>query len=191
MKKRILWRMTAALLCLCLLAGCGGGSHLGQEPEQTSAPGSNAAPEGNASDGAQSSEQTGGEDGAAPTEENYYQVCTSFSAEEVEEYARMVRAQFLARDWKALSEALAYPITIDGERYEDSAAFLAADLDGAVGEDFLAALEKESCRRMFCSWQGIMLGSGGQVWIGETTDGEGSKALKVIEVNGMVGERKN
>lgn len=181
---------TLLCLCLCLLAGCGGGTESGgsnpaQEAGQPSVADSNAAPEGTASDGAQSSQQAAG-DASTPTEEDHYQVCTSFPAETVEEYARMVRAQFLARDWEGLSEELAYPITIGGERYQDSAAFLAADLDGAVGEDFLEALEAERCKEMPCNWQGIMLGSEGQVWIGEVMDSQGNGCLKVIAVNGMI-----
>ena len=43
------------------------------------------------------------------------------------------------------------------------------------------SLEAENCREMFCSWEGIMLGEAGQVWIAEV-----SQELKITGINGML-----
>jgi len=88
-----------------------------------------------------------------------------------------VREAFLARDWAALSEYIAYPITVGEVCYEDAAAFRTGDFSD-LNQAFYDALEAERCRELFCNWQGILLGDG-QVWIGEDGAGE----LKVTAIN--------
>lgn len=116
------------------------------------------------------------------TPEDYYQVCTSFTAQKVESFASNVKAQILARDWEGLSENLSYPITINGNTCTDSADFLALDIDSKISQDFLDAIEAETCQQMFCNYEGISMGTEGQVWINELS---GSSELKITAINGM------
>lgn len=118
------------------------------------------------------------------TPEDYYHVCTSFTAQEVESFASNVKAQILARDWEGLSENLSYPITINGNTCADSTDFLALDIDSKISQDFLDAIEAETCQQMFCNYEGISMGAEGQIWINELS---GSSELKVTAINGMFG----
>lgn len=55
-----------------------------------------------------------------------------------------------------------------------------------IDEDFIKAIEAESCRDLFCNWQGIMLGETGQIWIGDVYDEtQTSHELKVTGINGQ------
>jgi len=122
--------------------------------------------------------------------ENYsrgYAAATSRSVWEVERYAKKVRDMILAGDYQGLSEEIAYPIIIDEIVYQDRKAFLAAPFVQKTNPKVLEELEAETCRLMFASWQGIMLGNG-CVWIGDVMD-ENNKpqGLKVIGLNGLSG----
>jgi hypothetical protein len=111
---------------------------------------------------------------------NMYAACTSLPQDEVEAFATIVKKQILDKDWVGLSENIAYPITVEGVTYNDSNAFSAGDFSTLYSDDFVKALENESCTGMFCNYQGIMLGNG-QVWISEVLDADGnSEGLKVI-----------
>lgn len=117
------------------------------------------------------------------TAEDFYNVCTSHSAIEVENFASEVRSLILAKDWNGLSEKIEYPLTVGETTCADSAAFLALDLDSNVSQDFLDGIEAETCREMFCNFEGIMMGESGQVWINETG---GTGELKVTGLNGLL-----
>lgn len=117
------------------------------------------------------------------TAEDFYNVCTSHSAIEVENFASEVRSMILAKDWNGLSEKIEYPLTVGETTCADSAAFLALDLDANVSQDFLDGIEAETCHEMFCNFQGIMMGESGQVWINETG---GTGELKVTALNGLL-----
>lgn len=119
------------------------------------------------------------------TEENYYQAATSLSASEVEQYAISIKNYILNNDWNSLSEEMVYPITISGYVFENSQDFLKMDIDNDIDKDFVAAIESESCQEMFCNWQGISMGSSGQIWIGDIEDENGNCELKIIEINDM------
>lgn len=117
------------------------------------------------------------------TAEDFYNVCTSHSAIEVENFASEVRSLILAKDWNGLSEKIEYPLTVGETTCADSTAFLALDLDANVSQDFLDGIEAETCREMFCNFEGIMMGESGQVWINETA---GTGELKVTGLNGLL-----
>jgi len=114
-----------------------------------------------------------------------YAVCTSKSVWEVERFARKVKKMILQGDFKGLSQAVAYPITVDGITYQDEQAFLKADFVTNLNPEIRTELEEESCQIMFTNWQGIMLGDG-CVWIGERlNENLGSEELKVIALSGL------
>lgn len=179
-----------ALLCLFLTASCGGGGTQAPDgadrpPASSEAGQSGQTPEQSEPDTALPPEEDEEAPAAQPdpelpetdTAEDFYRACTSLPARKVEGFALRVREAFLARDWAALSEDIAYPITVGEVCCEDAAAFRAGDFS-ALDQSFYDALEAERCRELFCNWQGIMLG-GGQVWIGEDGAGE----LKVTAIN--------
>ena len=114
---------------------------------------------------------------------NYYEVATSLPKTEVEAFATSVRKMILDKDWNGLSDKIGYPINIGGTNYQSKDDLLLADLDSIVTEQFVAAIESESCQNMFCNWQGIMLASG-EIWIGEVlNDDFSSQGLKIIAIN--------
>ena len=114
-----------------------------------------------------------------------YAVATDKSAWEVERFARKVKRQILARDFRGLCEEIAFPITIDGTVYQDREAFLGADFIQNPNPAFLDALQKEPCGNMFVNYQGIAMGEGA-VWIGEILDENlVSQGLKVYGMNGL------
>ena len=114
-----------------------------------------------------------------------YAVATDKSAWEVERFARKVKRQILARDFRGLCEEIAFPITIDGTVYQDREAFLGADFIQDPNPAFLDALQKEPCGNMFVNYQGIAMGEGA-VWIGEILDENlVSQGLKVYGMNGL------
>ena len=128
----------------------------------------------------------GNKDDREINEEGIYSAATDIPKAEVEEFAGKIRQQFLAHDWAALSEEIAYPITIDDVVYHDSGEFLAAGWDGKLNKYFLVELEEENCKNMFSNWQGIMLGATGRVWIAEAlNDDLSSRGLKIMAVNGL------
>lgn len=123
---------------------------------------------------------------ATATAGDYYKVCTSLPAQDVENYAGNIRSFILSHDWNSLAEELFYPITINGTTCSDSAAFLALDIDSHISPEFLNAIEAETCQQMFCNWQGISMGAEGQIWIEEKTGNDGNATLKVTALNNLL-----
>ena len=114
---------------------------------------------------------------------DFYSVCTGFSKAEVEQFAKNVKDLILASNWTALSEHIAYPITMGGVVYEDSASFVTAPFETLLDTDAIEAIQNESCTDMFCKYSGIMMGNG-EVWIGEVLNEDGSSdGLRVIALS--------
>lgn len=118
---------------------------------------------------------------------NYYQICTALSKEEVEAFASKVKQQILSHNWADIAEEIAYPITVGDITYENKEEFASGDFDDILDDAFMKAIEAESCKNMFCNWQGIMLGTG-QLWISEVlNDDLSSQGLKITAIN-VIGE---
>lgn len=117
--------------------------------------------------------------------EDYYEVATSISASEVEKFALGIKEDVLSGDWASLSEKISYPISINGFTLNESSDFKELDFDGKLSQEFVNAISSESCREMFCNWQGIMMGSTGQIWFAGVDEGSGTWELKIIGINGM------
>lgn len=128
-------------------------------------------------------EETPAGESADTSDADYYAGSTNFSKSEVENFANVVKQQILNKNWSGLTENIAFPITVGDVTYTNSSEFMAADWNALLGEDFYAAIEKETCQDMFHNYQGIMLGDG-QVWIAEILDASGvSQGLKVTAIN--------
>ena len=119
------------------------------------------------------------------TAEDYYAMVTSSSAKEVEQFAAGIKEDILLKDWKSLSGKISYPIQISGKAIQNSKEFLGMDIDGKLNQEFVNAIDAESCREMFFNYQGIMMGTTGQVWIADVDNGTGQWELKVIALNGL------
>ncbi len=119
------------------------------------------------------------------TAEDYYAMVTSSSAKEVEQFAASIKEDILLKDWKSLSGKISYPIQISGKAIQNAKEFLAMDIDGKLNQEFVNAIDAESCRQMFFNYQGIMMGATGQVWIAGVDNGAGQWELKVIALNGL------
>ena len=120
------------------------------------------------------------QDAPEPQNADFYSVCTSLSKDEVEQFAREVKDLILTSNWTALSERIAYPITMGGIVYEDRASFVTAPFETLLDTDAIEAIQNENCTDMFCNYSGIMMGSG-EVWIGEVLNEDGTSAgLRVI-----------
>ena len=111
---------------------------------------------------------------------DFYSVCTNFTKAEVERFAGEVKDLILTSDWTALSEYMAYPITMGGTVYEDRASFVTAPFETLLDADAIETIRNETCTDMFCKYSGIMMGNG-EVWIGEVLNEDGTSAgLRVI-----------
>ena len=123
---------------------------------------------------------------AGTEEEAYYSLATGFSKNETEQYAEKVKQLFLDRRWEALAEEIRFPAMIDGTEVGTKEDFLKLDLENGLNPYFFVELEEETCREMFCNYQGIMMGATGRVWIADVPVGNGSsRGLKIIAVNGL------
>ena len=121
--------------------------------------------------------------------EDYYEVATSISASEVEKFALGIKEDVLNGDWASLSEKIAYPISINGFTLKESSDFMELDFDGKLSQEFVNAISSESCREMFCNWQGIMMGPTGQIWFGNVDNGKGDWELLIIGMNDLLEEQ--
>lgn len=122
------------------------------------------------------------------TAEDYYSMVTSASAKEVEQFAAGIKEDVLFKDWMSLSEKLVYPIQIGGKMIQSSKEFLDMDIDGMLSLEFVNAIDAETCREMFFNYQGIMMGATGQIWFASVDNGAGQWELKVIALNGLLGQ---
>ena len=121
-----------------------------------------------------------------PVREDFYEVATSMPADEVEEFAMSIKADVLNHDWETLSEKIVYPISIDGFVLNGSSDFMELDFDRKLSQEFVDVIRLESCREMFCNWQGIMMGNTGKIWLSGVDEGTGTWELKIIGINGML-----
>lgn len=169
------------ILCLCLTAGC---STNDNSTENNSTENASDKTRETKEDSPKKEEET--TEQTSDTAVDFYNVCTSLPAQDVEHYADNIRSLILTHDWNGLAEELSYPITINGTACADSAAFLALDIDSNVSQEFLDAIEAETCKQMFCNWEGISLGADGQVWITATLNSSGNEELKVSTLNGFL-----
>ena len=93
--------------------------------------------------------------------EDYYMTSTGVTAEE--QFAEEIKNDILKHDWDALSEKISYPIVINGTTVTNREDFLKLDIDGKLNQEFVEAIRAETCRKMFCNWQGVMMRDSGQI----------------------------
>ncbi|HAN03398.1 MAG TPA: hypothetical protein DCP93_13135 [Lachnospiraceae bacterium] len=123
---------------------------------------------------------------SSETEEDYYMTSTGVTAEEVEQFAEEIKIDILKNDWDALSEKISYPIVINETTVNNREDFLKLDIDGKLNQEFVEAVRAETCRKMFCNWQGVMMGATGQIWFGNVDNGTGTWELSIIGINNML-----
>ena len=127
---------------------------------------------------------------SSETEEDYYIIATGVTAgvtsEEVEQFAEEIKIDILKHDWDALSEKISYPIVINETTVNNREDFLKLDIDGKLNQEFVEAVRAETCRKMFCNWQGVMMGDAGQIWFGNVDNGTGTSELSIIGINNML-----
>ena len=127
---------------------------------------------------------------SSETEEDYYMIATGVTAgvtsEEVEQFAEEIKIDILKHDWDALSEKISYPIVINETTVNNREDFLKLDIDGKLNQEFVEAIRAETCRKMFCNWQGVMMGDAGQIWFGNVDNGTGTSELSIIGINNML-----
>lgn len=114
---------------------------------------------------------------AAPTPEDHYALVTDLSAEEVEAFATIVRHNILEGNWEALKNKFAFPLTVQGQEIQDWQAFQNWMNGFSLYSSAWKQLEAETCRAMFCNWQGICMADG-FVWFNEVEGG-----LKITAMN--------
>lgn len=131
------------------------------------------------------SAEAGADDVVLEEIEPFYFAATALSDVDVESYAADIKAMILNSDWENFVYEISYPIIVDGLTMEDATDMTDYIADSVVSADFLAAIETETCVGMFNSQQGITMGEGGQIWLGEVQNDDGSLSLQVIEINNM------
>lgn len=165
------------LLAGCLLLGCAKNTEIcgTLPPEETTA----------VREAAQDT-QAWTEETMQVTKVDHYRVASSLPVDAIEAFAEAVKTDILLRDWESLSQKISYPIRIDGVEVPDAEDFRGLDLETRLDPEFVKAIGEESCRQMFCNWQGISMGAAGQIWFAEILHGDGSSELKIIGMNGML-----
>lgn len=113
----------------------------------------------------------------AATPEDHYAKVTTFSAEKVEAFAKVVRHNMLEMNWKALEGKICFPLTVQDRKIQNNQEFVEWIDAFFMYSVFRNQLERESCEAMFCNWQGICMADG-FIWINEV-DGE----LKITALN--------
>lgn len=114
---------------------------------------------------------------------DYYSLCTNCSKNEVESFAAEVKQLIIDKDWTALSENVAYPITIVGTTYNNSEEFLTADFETLCTDRFYEGVKKAETTNMFFNWKGVIVGDG-EVWFSEVLNEDNtSQGLKVTALN--------
>ncbi len=184
-------KLICAIMALCLLvslvACAAGNTDTGAtQPAQTEATTPAAeTPEETPADESSEEEAPAPEDTAAEDENaDFYVVATSYSKKDVEAYAAEVRKEILDKDWKALSDKVAYPITVKEKELNTADDFVAFMNEQELTDEFVKAIENETCSEMFCNSHGIMF-SDGEVWFAEIlpdTNAEQGE-LKIIGIN--------
>lgn len=176
------WICTAGMILLagCLLIGCGTKTEIPETlpPEATM----------KAWEAAQET-QAQREETMQVTEEDHYKVASSLPADVIEAFAGTVKEEILLQDWQSLAQKILYPIDIDGTEVSDEEGFRELVFETQPVPEFVTAMEEESCREMFCNWQGISMGAAGQIWFAEILAGDGGSELKIIGINGMFSEK--
>ena len=196
-------KLLFVLLCSFMLVGCGNTEDTGNVEEVTESATVQAdATEETAdtTEEAATTEETPTTEQVSATEEvevsdegateeqtdgasDYYAVCTSYSKEELEAFAQKVKDYILNKDWESLAGTVSYPITVGDATCSNAEDFKKLAFDEIFTDNFYTALENESCKDMFCNYEGIMLGDG-QVWIVEVLEGtEEPGELMVIELH--------
>lgn len=179
MKKRMIMLLLAALVGM--LSGCGSQKEAEGEKTTVSEEKKDTQEEKNAQGDVEENAISNSEDSTDSGNPDIYGVCTSIPKADVEAFAARVKSQILKQDLAGLSENIAYPITVGKTEYASAQEFKKGDIK--FSQDFLDGLEKESCRDMFCNWQGISLGDG-KVWISEVLNEDlSSQGIKITAIN--------
>ena len=110
--------------------------------------------------------------------EDHYAAATSFSAEKVETFAKIVRSNVLQKNWGALESKICFPLTAQDEELPDWQAFLEWMNGFSLYSSRWKQLEEETCQAMFCNWQGICMAEG-FLWINEV---EGELKITAIDM---------
>lgn len=100
------------------------------------------------------------------TPEDHYSAVTDIPAEEVEAFAKIIQYNMLQRNWEPLHSKVQFPVTIQDEEVTDFEAF--DEWMDAFSRYYVYTdrMEQETCRAMFCNWQGISVANG-LFWINE------------------------
>ena len=100
------------------------------------------------------------------TPADHYSEVTDIPAEEVEAFARIIQYNMLQRNWEPLHSRVQFPVTIQDEEVTDWDTF--DEWMDAFSRYYVYTdrMEHETCRAMFCNWQGISMGNG-LFWINE------------------------
>lgn len=121
---------------------------------------------------------------------DFYNICTSYSKVEVEDFMLKVQQLVLEKKWEKLSEYVAYPITMFFHLHspleivvDNKDDFAEGSFASDISKEFYTAIEQASSVDMFCNWQGIMLGAG-EIWVSEVLNDDGtSQGLKIRAFN--------
>ena len=86
----------------------------------------------------------------------------------------------------ASKKLLHYPIMLQETEIESGKAFTDLVAAHKINPEFVAGIQREDCREMFCNWKGISMGDYGQVWFAHITEESGWTGLKITALNGLL-----
>lgn len=191
--KKITQTVCALAACVLLIPGCAAAGEGDREAEQASSltaqteaaahdDGTETVPAGIETENETETEMETETEETGAVDPSHYSDASSLPADEVEQYAGTVKRLILDGEWEAVADEMRYPAMVDGQTVDSREEFLGLGLESGLNPYFFVELEEETCHEMFCTYDGIMMGKTGRVWLLQTPE---DGALKIRSINGL------
>ena len=191
--KKITQTVCALAACVLLIPGCAAAGEGNREAEQAQSPnvqteaaahddGTETVPAGIETENETETEMETETEETGAVDPSHYSDASSLPADEVEQYAGTVKRLILDGEWEAVADEMRYPAMVDGQTVDSREEFLGLGLESGLNPYFFVELEEETCHEMFCTYDGIMMGKTGRVWLLQTPE---DGALKIRSINGL------
>lgn len=113
-----------------------------------------------------------------------YEEFTSISSDVVEGFTKDLQKAFKKGTWEMVASLIDYPITIDGKEFASKEEFLDAKPGQLISQKVRKKIAKADVSTMKVTKKGAVLGNG------ELTIGDRSGALRILEINVKVKNKK-
>lgn len=169
--KKISIILAAAIVLVCVFAGCSCQFTLGNPSTGTTTAPTDPIP-------SMPSDELDPTEGFIPDGDQ-----DMITEAELQVFALSVRDDILNGKWDNVASAIAFPITVGGKEFASAEEFLKEDWDGHFSETWLAQLRNDDCMSMEMTDGAYMIGEEGNVWIAVVELDDGTQKTAVIAIN--------